>query len=1018
VSIHQRSRQEASHPTSSPVLQQEQKEKLQNLYRALAESNKRFEALQKEYNQRKSYIDSKIEELSDDESKSIATPQEILCAQQSVSSQAFKPNANTSSVSAERPSDKIQVIPNLKKIKSIMKTHKKGDSKFRFLNYAGNPEDATFKSSCTSSISSETSSLRSSTIPNEPKLPDDWYDDTEEEASQQSASTSTKAEESRGVRKQFQNLQFWSSGTEESLQGSDSEPDRGDPFSLSTQTSESERPITQIEPAAEVAQHTEEQDPRQILPSLQYSVVTQATDVREAAKLDPYTPIDLSSSDEESLPSDTEQEDDLSLEEVSVKSVILSAPTPSNPNLVTPSALTHEWSTIKAKSSIRIIGQNCNGIYHKGETPSSHFIPSMESMQMMGADLVLLSETNTDWKINENYYETKLRNKAIWRPSPTLTTVVSCPWKNIRKTSYQPGGLMTLCTNDIPSRIKKIYRDPLGRFIKTVIQAKTNDIAIYNVYRPNHMSLNRAGIDTIWMQQWIQLKSIHPKDCDPRRICIEELITQIQKGHEDNELPILMGDLNEDLQKDTGFGLKDLLSKTHMVQIYQTIHGAIPSSRNNSRSVYHVLVSKHLIQSVDRIGVLSREEGFHTSDHIPFFLDLNKAVLDGPCSPIVPNSFRKLKLHDADSVEKYNCYVKDQFDDHNIIQRVLNLKTYVKINSLDAVATQELEKLDEQITDIRLRSENRLVPDPSKFKHTSKMSLQVTKIRAMQIILRFFKKKEDITPHIRKYISELRISPEAISTESLAKKEMACTKETLKLMQEAEDVMREDHLEECLEKAVAVEDKAKTRIIKEMKEREKQQRSWDKIHFVTKNKNYNRIERLGIPEGFENKSTKDIWEYLSNPNATPTWTFITNPDEIERRLLEWQVFHYGQASETPLAKAEWYNALNPNAKTDEEIRDIFQTGKDIQSMKESLPKETQLFIKHLLSNVQPTMHPASINITTASFQNFYKKVKEKTSSSPSQLHLGHWKAASRDKDISILPRKVNEHKHVEHVETY
>ena len=83
-------------------------------------------------------------------------------------------------------------------------------------------------------------------------------------------------------------------------------------------------------------------------------------------------------------------------------------------------------------------------------------------------------------------------------------------------------------------------------------------ISIYNIYRPNYSTIATAGIDTIWIQQWQCLKKENP-DIDPRRRCIEDLITIIQQGQEKNELAIVIGDFNEDINKDKGFGIKDLM---------------------------------------------------------------------------------------------------------------------------------------------------------------------------------------------------------------------------------------------------------------------------------------------------------------------------------------------------------------------------------------------------------------------------------------------------------------------------
>jgi len=76
------------------------------------------------------------------------------------------------------------------------------------------------------------------------------------------------------------------------------------------------------------------------------------------------------------------------------------------------------------------------------------------------------------------------------------------------------------------------------------------------------------------------------------------------------------------------------------------------------------------------------------------------------------------------------------------------------------------------------------------------------------------------------------------------------------------------------------------------------------------------------------------------------------------------------------------------------VGDIFENSK--------LPTEAKTFLKELVSNVQPQIDPSRIEITRERFQKFYRKARESTSSSPSGLHLGHWKAAAFDKDVSLV----------------
>ena len=669
-----------------------------------------------------------------------------------------------------------------------------------------------------------------------------------------------------------------------------------------------------------------------------------------------------------------------------------------NAPIVSPASSSLDPPTSKKPHSIRIIAQNCNGAFHSDSKSSEHYIPSMESLAGYSPDVICLSETNTDWTVKDMGYDATLTNRVLWNPSPSKTILTSCKWKNLRRTTYQPCGVMTLCLNSLPSRIKTVFRDEYGRYTKVVFQAKGDHfLSLYNVYRPNPGSAATSGVDTIWMQQFQRFREKNI-ECDPRDQCIKDLITDIQKDHENNIFPILVGDFNEGLSRDSGYGIRDLISSCCLKQIYEELHQNIPSSRLNHRKVFHIFVSARLVKYVERLGVLPAKSGFHQSDHIPFYVDFHKDLLLSRDSPIVNPSLRKLKMYDSPSVEKYICYTKAQMSHHNIIRGFLNLKDYINHYSFDSSARTELDLLDKQMTEIRLRSENRLRPDPSRFKNTTKMQLQVARIRHLKSLVKYMKLGLPLYKLIRN-LNNVGLKQVDLSSQSTIEARIREEKHLLKFMQEEEDVMREDHLQALYEKAVEIQDKSKAQIIKNMKMREMQKRTWSKIRYATQDTSNRDVQRLGIPVGFENKSTKEIWDYLSDPHLKPDFTYINDPSEIERRLLEWQYHHYGQSKETPLASSQWHDKLDPNQLSDEEMDEIMQ-GKLFSDP--DLPVEAKSFLSHMIRDIQPEMSASDITITPTIFRSFYRGTKESTSSSPSGLHLGHWKACAADADISMV----------------
>jgi len=695
----------------------------------------------------------------------------------------------------------------------------------------------------------------------------------------------------------------------------------------------------------------------------------------------------LSDEDLGSSPEQNEVFDDIHNENFSPTVALTPLPT-----IITSHTIMDKTDT-KYEGDIRIISQNCRGALQNEKSKDEHYIPSMESFHGLLADVVLLNETNVDWRIRDNHYDTHLANRVIWSPSPIKTTTASCKWENRERSNYQPGGVLSMFANHVTPRIIASVSDRYGRWTKTTIQVKRRNIVIFNTYRTHMKTLEMAGRDTPWMQQWTAHRESTGEDSDPRYLHIDDLIADIQCAQDNEDYVLVIGDFNEDLSDSDHNGIKKLQDQCRLVQAYEYIVGITPSSRQNNRKIFHTFMSPELIQYVRKIGVCTENDGFVLSDHIPFFLDLKSELFDTKIQPVLPLSSRILRMYDVIKVSEYVKLVLEQFRHHNICKRLDKLKEFIKSHGFNQEAMCSLEKLDSHVTQIRIHCEKGLIKKPTQYKYTDIAKNQVTKIRLLQRLKKKWKngkQTDDILSKLQSFEFCFEITQENISSTLTQERQL------LKQIQADIELHREEYLEKLCERAAAEKDKETAIIMKEIKNREKQKRSWQKISYVTKSKS-NGVSRLGIPRGFENKSTKEIWDFLQTPYVDPDFIYITDPKEIESRLIEWQYLHYMQASETPLADKYWYDKLNPNNITDIDIRDILE-GKILDDP--AMHSSSKCFFQEITSNIIPSMPDSIAKVSVDKFKKFYTKTKESTASSPSGLHLGHWKAAATNDTIS------------------
>ena len=480
----------------------------------------------------------------------------------------------------------------------------------------------------------------------------------------------------------------------------------------------------------------------------------------------------------------------------------------------------------KHQESVRFMSQNCRGAFPQSVPSDEHYEPCMNSFKNMAADVVLLSECNVDWRVHENEWTAQLLNKAIWRPCPTKTVVSSCSRENYDRSSFQTGGVLSLFLDKMPSRVLKNESDPYGRWTRTHIQIKRGNLVVYNTYRTHAKTLETAGIHTPWMHQWRAMREKTGKDLDPRSQHMLDLVALVEQDVCEGNIPLLIGDFNEDVDDSEENGLNILEQSPHVVNAFLHFHGLVPSSRQNSRSIFHIYMSPKLIPFVDKLGICTDLDGFDSSDHIPFFMDIKASFFSSQIHLIQPQSKRVLQMYDTPTIQKYTENVLLQFRAHNIFQRIDHLRQYIQDYQFDQHAINTLEKLDKQITNIRLLSEKNLIKSPTRYKSTEVAKYQVKRIRLLETLRRRYKKQRDVTDVLVR-LEQLEFCEE-ITPDNL-NQVITQEKADLKQLQEDIDVHREEHLQRLSEINAAENNKDVSVVMKEMKQREKQKRAWRKI---------------------------------------------------------------------------------------------------------------------------------------------------------------------------------------------
>jgi len=122
-----------------------------------------------------------------------------------------------------------------------------------------------------------------------------------------------------------------------------------------------------------------------------------------------------------------------------------------------------------------------------------------------------------------------------------------------------------------------------------------------------------------------------------------------------------------------------------------------------------------------------------------------------------------------------------------------------------------------------------------------------------------------------------------------------------------------------------------------------------------------------------------------NDREPPTTT--TDPDRIAEAIIERNLRHFSQATGTPFTKHPMIDLFGPDG-TNNNSDQLLSSTLDCSTFELTPALRTVL---HKLSNL-PTLPHIDHQITSHDVREGYKAWNEQTTTSPSGLHLGHFKA--------------------------
>ena len=623
----------------------------------------------------------------------------------------------------------------------------------------------------------------------------------------------------------------------------------------------------------------------------------------------------------------------------------------------------------------RLLWNNKNG-YQLYDRFGGEFFEDCQTIGKLQVDYVGIQEPNLD--TTKSSVNKKVHQACMRAFEHHKVTVGSTPLEHLNE--YKPGGTLSLVTGRTVGRVVSSESDYLGRWTRTVMTGKDGKrISIYNVYTPCDKDPTKAGDRSVLAQMYAIYVQEERPSWDPRRNHYHDLSARIKQDAADGHSLIIGGDFNQDLTIGEK-GMAKLVQECQLVDPIFVHHGISNFNTyiRGSKVIDYVFVSEDLLDSIDACGYHPFCDHFY-SDHRATYLDFNTKKLFGSTTVDLPKpserGIHSKKRHQVtDYMQAKNKYLKDQ-------------KFFSRFARFNKEPTQEAaEKLDRTLLEACKIAADRCKAFPPLPYSPALVQLRL-KFHILTIALFALQSGLDVQTQIGHRMDQ--ITDPAFRIPSNVQECKKRKKEARKVLRQAEreeyrtHKLRQEYQLELQAQYEADGDHRLANIVKRLRNAEATRRAWQKCAVARGKVHGSGVTNLEVPA---NSSIP--------PKECNDWMFVEEPEEIESHLQAHLRKHFHQAEETDF-RSEAFLREDTDFSASTAAADSILDGDH-----DYCPFEMRLATTRLLRYMtKDKVEDIPVTLTPAQFDGKLKSWNERTSTSPSGLHLGHWKALYADHSL-------------------
>jgi ribonuclease HI len=637
----------------------------------------------------------------------------------------------------------------------------------------------------------------------------------------------------------------------------------------------------------------------------------------------------------------------------------------------------------KAENTIRVMAANVNGF--SLDRRGGQYDNYCRVLRAVQVDIACGQEHNLD--TTKSVVRSILHNTTQQHWQRNRITFSSTPLKF--ENLYKPGGTFILSVGNITSRMSECFQDKWGRWTSQTYRGRDGrSLTVISAYQvvTDHPA---RGTTTAAAQQYSLLLQTKDPLRSPRAAFRRDLMHYIKQCQSLGQEILLTGDFNERINQEPD-GMCKVIEECHLVDIMTRSHPGkqLPNTyARGHRCLDYALATEAVAAAVQYAGYEPFNSHFPT-DHRPYFVDLSISSLFGiQLQPLAKYEPRVLQ---ATNIHQVTTYIEKKYEylcQHNVFERVQRL-------SVPGNRHLYAERLDNDVVAASLAAEQKITrfgePQWSKELASARKKAQV--LQKQISMMRTGIANHDTVQNEWSTIGGDDILPSSLRECSTL---LRITKKEIMEIVSTSFQRREQERQQLI-----------VSLMNSGKPRDQEQAT--RLRNLQKSEAIKQLfQKLKSLQLVRQKSGVTCIEIPSPPTADPKtctdWVQIDIPTEVVFHLHERNRRHFGQAAGSPFTVPPLSTQLGYDAQSDT-AEQILQG----EYRYDGNDPNVHLLLQFLNCTADIEQLKVETTISEKEFTGKLRAWRESTSTSPSGLHLGHYKALIARHRYSSIPEDEDE----------